>query len=385
MKTTGNHTGATYLEQRWVTNGSGNNSVGYKIDRVCLNCLTDPPTAANTTYVLQNWGYDGVLMDTDDVIYVWTNQPANHEMSIVLWPRSYADFDVYASASTSLPSPSNFQWSSTGGSNRSELIVIPSYPETRPIYIAIGSFSGEGAFRFYVNSHAPGYPQSIRVTTDWNPSETHKAIIRTLIKKMIQAVYYSTDGRHLIRYVDVYWNEGVSEPYINFSGLQSPNHCIGGQASWCSSGLGEHINLTSLNWCGNGCQPKLNPSCACVNTQAFNEGWAGNLAAHEVGHCYHGLPDEYSADYACGHSQMEDVIDTALNQVDYCTIVNGGKDVRPGKTGHYFAFNNWACVEYKYPSNPAYNTSHTPDAYFKTTNQAQGDAPFSQYIYIVEH
>jgi hypothetical protein len=379
-KRVGEASGAAYLEHRWTTDNSGNGT-GYEIDGLELNCRSAvPPPAENTTYVLRNWGYDGVLLDSGDVIWVWTVQPARAEMSILVWPTQETDFDLFVSVNSelSLPSPTEYTHSSSRRQAGSpEMVLLPSHSTDRNVFIAIGSHNGSGQFRFYANVHAAGYPENIRVITDWVPSPVHREIIKTQIRKMAQAVYFSTDGRHLLRRADVYWElpTDLPKPWIVWVNSPQMNQCF----------FGDHITFGSLNWCGNGCDLSADPDCTCVNTQSFNERWAGNLSSHEFAHCYYDLIDEYHENYSCGHSQMGNYDDVTLNMVDFCDINNGGLNPPPGFTGHAASENNWDELENRFPSTPAYPRQFTPDPFFATCDQDSGDQPFAGFVEIAEH
>ena len=77
--------------------------------------------------------------------------------------------------------------------------------------------------------------------------------------------------------------------------------------------------------------------------------------------------------------------DTFLNMVDFCDINNGGRNPPAGFTGHPAGDNNWDLLESRFPSSPAYPSAFTPDPFYRTCDQADGDEPFASYIEIVEH
>ncbi len=401
-KTTSGHTGATYLEHEWTANDADNDQ-GYKIDYLLLNCLSDPIQPANTTFVQRNRGYNGVLLGTDDVIWVWTVQPQGKEMSILLWPENPApgtDLDLFLSVdpAKTLPNPndpSSYTHLSAASGTIPELILLDA-PQSgdRNVYIAVGSWNGSSQFRFYANVHAPGHAQQLNVRTDFPPlNPQHMATIRNQLRMIAQAQYFATDGRHFIKRFDLYWTpmSNPPQPFINYSGVNgnSDPTCWSGpnvlNGEWCKIDF-RYINFTANSWCGNNCEPAANPLCSCEGSQVFNHEFAANVGAHELGHCFYGLPDEYNWFYACGHSTMR-FGGEGMNMVDYCDAINGGKNVPP--PWYYIAHpsnqNNWACIESNFPSEPAYPFEYTPDPFYDTCDQSDPLNPFERWVDIVEH
>jgi hypothetical protein len=351
-----------------------------------MQCLSNPPTPANTTFVHPNLAYDGYLLDTDDVVYVYTTQPANEEMSLLLWTLgTNADFDLYASTTDSLPVVTS-QYTSRQGGNRADLIVIPPSSTQRTIYIAIGSYSGSGQFRFYANAHAPGYPQTIYVVTDWLTSASHKSVIRNQLKKIQQVQYYATDGRHFIRDFEVHWNKPGSnqypKPILVWTGFAAAgNKCYPGDHVTFDPGFNSF-----QSWCNGLCYPATDSSCVCTNTQSYNEFFATSAGAapHEIGHCFYGLgTEEYWSQYGCGHSLMADRPND-FNMVDYCSTINGGTNPPSGRSSHDTYVDNWPIMEALHPSNPPFDTNYTPDPFWRTASQDDSDVPFSNYLTINE-
>jgi hypothetical protein len=415
VKTIGNHNGA-YFEYQWVTGTSSHtrNGSGYSIDGLRLSCVSTPSTVQNALFMMQNKPYDGALMGTGDVIYLWTVQPANQELLIIMWPialENNADIDIFASTSPSitLPSKTNnthesiYGIDSITGVTYPELIKIDSTTSDRNIYISVGSYEGKGHFRLYANAltsskPSSSYPEEFSIITDYNPSVADKFTIKRILLKMSQAIYWATDGRHLIKTWNVYWNPDPKPPYpyMIFTEDFTYNQC--GFTPWVPGSATKGV-YSATAWCG--CNRDAsqggNPSCTCTDNQEYNEAFAGGTGLHELGHCMYSFNDKYFdyptkiGKYMCGHSIMETCQAASYNNtVDYCDNNNGGHDINPPANppyweGHETVLSQWLWLEALYPSIPPKNTSHTPDAFYQTGQQGSWDIPFYNLITINEN
>lgn len=276
------------------------------------------------------------------------------------------------------------------------MILVPKWEGTgeRWIYIAIGSWSGEGQFRFYANVHSNGdtlseyaSSQAIGVTT-FPPTSGEKDLIRTQMKKITQAVYFATDGRHLIKNWLIDWDNRPGYPqcvdniYQVFGAVfcwskvhhTSDRCCFNGTGA-CGTG-GKFIEFNTKNWCG------CTVPCSCGMTDEEIQHWAGAGAVHEYGHCKYGIRDEYYPANNCVHSIMGGDI---RNNLDFCNIINGGVEPWPGTTAHLNSENNWDCLRNRMPNYIPYPSDTTPDAFYRITEQSTGDQPFDTIVTIVEY
>jgi len=389
-----------YLEWKWTT-GSDHTQEGYDINRIMIMCTGQNPPAQNNTWVMRNHPYDGYLLDTNDVIYLWTKQPAGYEMGFLLWPyldQGVQNFDLCVSTNHQLPSPSTGECSLLPAF-RPDMVVLPAWGQPgqgeRNVYIAIGSQEGSGQFRFYANVHTnelyPSMPAAAFVP--FPPTEAHKEQIRTQMRKISQAAYFATDGRHLIREWFVNWDYAIPGgpgiwlgPQFFWSPDNLPDECVECGCStpccdpdgWIRFSAG---TLADSGWCG--CDPRLVTCQACPNyLQWRNEEWAAEFAVHEMGHCIYGVDDEYlgcsgSGDH-CGHSIMgESNFSYEAQNNDFCDSSNGGKDPWGGCTsGHPVGDNNWDCIKSRLENYVGFPSQWTPDAFYQTAPQLWADAPF---------
>jgi hypothetical protein len=398
VKTT-NGSAGKHVNLGWITNNQWH-GLGFKVDKLHLWCA--PPTpVTNSQWIKRNHPHDGVLQDTGDVIYGWTKLPANRSMSVVVWPvevSAIADFDLFVSSTTSKPSNSNNQWgskksiSSATGKMIPEMVVIEPVGHDRNIYIAVGSYLGSGQFRLYANVHGKNFPSTVRVVTQFSPTQQQRTTMNNKLRKLVQAVYWGTDGRHLIRKFEIWnnmtdWPTGVTYPYLLFKGRAAANQCIGGAdgsiGEYCKLTSYGHISYSATEWCG--CEPEINVGCNCTRTsQNAAKNWAAMPALHEFGHCYYGLPDEKfdkPPPNVCGHTIMtyhqHPVRD---NNVDFCDHNNGGKNTFYGPDpGHPPYKNNWDCINKNYKPYVAYDHENTPDPFYAVTEIADSDEPFAKF------
>lgn len=369
---------------------------GFNIDEMWLFC-TDRGSPSSDHYINTNKPYEGFLLGDGDVIYVRANQLPNRELSILLWPDDENDdFDLYASPTYSLPTLSNATWTSRQVSGRADLIIIPPTSNMRTIYIAIGSYSGRGKFRFYVNKHDPNLQQTIYVTTNFNPTQTHKTHIKNMMYKFAQAAYFGTDGRHFVKEFKVKWN-GLNngnysppiKPFLFWAhGDNGANKCIHSPNGYpCSTGSADHITFEPRSWCG--CAPPnefvLGCSCSTSSqTQNYIHQWAARIAIHETGHCFYGIVrDHYHPNQSDGHSSMLSQPPISANLIDFCDDINGGWNPVPPNGAHPTTDpSDWDCLNNKLSDDRIGST--TPDPFYKTADITHNQ-PFATHINITEY
>jgi hypothetical protein len=359
-----------------------------------INCAQNSMTTNDFT-VNVNFPCDGYLFGTGDVIYVRAWQPANREMGVVLWPdNSSDDFDVFVNIDSGniRPTPYLYDYRGIEGTGKNELVIIPAASASRWVYIAIGSYSGTGQFRFYANIHESDYPQTIYTSTNFAPTADQKAQIRKLMRKLAQAVYFGTDGRHFISNFEMYWN--ATPPVDNYLRWQpdGPNHA--GGVSNCSGSTGYAI-YSPANWCS-GSAPHLSSPCTLTSDDDM-EFWAGDVGLHEFAHVYYKLDDEYHSTGNCGHTLMAARTNARKAYLatgpDFCAYHHGGKDPVSGTTGHSQLASNWMCIHSVYnhalfnvygsgpwPTLPEW----TPDRFYRTESHSSCGA-FCKRIIITEH
>jgi hypothetical protein len=399
---------------------------GYKIDGINLLChSTYPcssgtcpagkvcsggeciPTPINNMWISRNYPHDGYLLGTDDVIYVKTTQPAGYEMGLVLYPlNSNADFDIIASKTYPIPdySSGKYDWESRRTAGKGEMIVIPKWGNLgdgeRWIYIAIGSYGGSGShdgsgqFRFYANVHSTNsdvapynyytwYQGCAR--TDFATNPTEKNIVRRHLQNMSRAIYFATEGRHLLSEWTIKWqylHDYCIWPTVTFSKtFEEQSICKGADTDHpCGDGWGYRIDWRTSAWCN--CTPPQ--PCTCIDSQANSEKQGSDPGLHEYGHCVYGIADEYKGDDNCGHSIMNEGYWASLT--DFCTQRNGGYDPDPPDSWtHSNSENNWSCLENRMPAWVSFPHGWTPDAFYRTASSPFLNEDHDLFGPIVQH
>jgi len=288
---------------------------------------------------------------------------------------------VFASTNTPLPSsdPTKHQWSGTLGYGYGETVIIPSFTGTaeRTIYIAIGSWSGAGQFRFYANIHAKPINDYSRqegtARTNFNPTSDEKTQIKDLLRSESRAVYFGTDGRHLIKHWTIHWKSHDNFwPYPTqiFTKEHTGHSYCSGDGDFgfpCGTGGATHVLWNTGAWCE--CSPQ---PCTCVNDPLEIERQGVQTGAHELGHCIYGFMNEYESTGNCGHSMMQkghtpEKSPYFTNITDFCVWRNGGKDPEPQTAStHSQQDNNWDCLKQRLDNYIAFPTNWTPDPFYRT-------------------
>lgn len=229
---------------------------------------------------------DGLLLDTNDVVYFWQPVAGSTKRSnMALWgtPATGRDFDLYVRCNAM---PTYSAWDYRGFS--SDVYEFLTWQEpgscTSPgtWYIAVHSHNGSGQFSL-VRSHqwtATFNPQSRRVfmATDFNATSAELATISNTMSQAARILYGMTEGQILVERLYL-WNN------VNCANGCGGTHKRACDFCWKNAGSG----------CG-GWSPACGPN---MRTQV-------NLMAHELGHNQLHLPDEYTGfgNPNCGHSIM---------------------------------------------------------------------------------
>lgn len=291
----------SYLNFQWYTDSSVTKNSPL-IDKVRVKCSGDWPTTNSKGLVMPNRRQEGILIDTGDVMYFTSNQPAFHRMIITLDHLSTqvaADFDLYASPIQSMPEFSNAQWSSRTTSG-SESIVIEPTLFARNIYWGVHSYSGKGHFAYHVNLQPTGTPSDMTVCTPagFNISNADKPFFTDFLKESSLRFHSATQGNIWLRS----WNVVQS-----LSCTSNCNLCI----ELTDNPPDEKGKvICDMYGPGQGCTRVIGVRpCVWRNSQGYGLGTIGRAVAHEYGHTCFQLGDEYNytsppSKSWCGHSLM---------------------------------------------------------------------------------
>jgi len=203
-------TGASgYVDAEWISDGSIASSLPPNVQALAPQCKTTQNTIASNTIVLgPNTRVDGLLVKTDDVIYMSVTQPANRPMVIRQDTLSAGnDFDLFVSTITSVPDNSSWQW--RGYSSQSnEAVFIPANGSVRTLYIGVHSYSGSGQFALSADVVKSPVGAGICVTSD--PAQTAHVTLSTAKLDALRA-YLRSGAAYLYAYTNgIAWRDSYS-------------------------------------------------------------------------------------------------------------------------------------------------------------------------------
>lgn len=249
----------------------------------------------------------GVLLGNGDTIYgTIPIAPNNGKQSIALWGPSNADFDVYVRCNA-LPTVSVWDYRAYSADSQ-EVLILPrpgacTYPGTW--YVAISSYSGAGQFNIVTSPMFDSGVVSLRVGFNFNASATQLTNAATALSKTSRQFYGQTEGQILIKSYDI-WNDTGS----------SCSNCGGQICDVCFE------DEPGTGWCCSGNQ-------VTVQRNYFSD---PEGIAHEFGHRFLGVSDEYEGSggvWKCGHSNMAKPWG---DQNNFCVEMDHNKDSTPGST-----------------------------------------------------
>lgn len=298
------------FEFRFITNNTTTRT-GFRIEQVGICCNPASASSVPMVDVALNHREAGVLLQTGDVVYFRTpTVPSGsglnaQALSVVLRGvagNGPADFDLYARCGA-LPEENLYDFRSISG-DLDEFVRFPnpgSCPHPNFWYFAVVSYFGRGQFALYVQPQYQARAIAIRVGLKYSP-------LPEFIPKHIEAFamasrqfYGMTEGLFLINRVDIYPGAG------SFC-----ENCGGAPCDVCVS------------------QVPGSSSC-CIDGQISISGshrYDPEVIAHEYGHRWLDVPDEYSGNwvYGCGHSVMAFAFGSNNN---LCNDWNHGRDHHP--------------------------------------------------------
>lgn len=281
--------------------------------RVCCQS-TVPSGGSGSSYVRPYLRYQGALLGTNDVVYLYADNGqgefpscGNHKTLAVWSDTPGTDFDVYVRCNVR---PTETQWDYIGYSVGSqEFVHIPGGECTCPgsWNIAVHSYSGSGQFNLVWAEHYPSQHRNITAGTDFSASSSQMDVFENTLRGAARRFFGATEGTQMIARIDLCNNA-------------SCNNCGGSKCNLCFHNQNGTANspICGSSW---------------VDVYQTYHGYPAGIA-HEWGHKYFCAEDEYeegSGLHYCGHSIMNS--SPYLN--DFCYEYSAshsdhGKDRDPG-------------------------------------------------------
>ena len=285
---------------RWISDVSVANQTPPTIAQMGPRCRTNQTTNGVNGFIFSlQTRMDVLLLGTGDTVYGRITQPANQAIIIsmdLLNATAGADFDLYASTTTSLPDDSNFQWRGFSGF-ASEALFIPAAATSRTVNIGIHSFNGSGDVALDIAAPQINNPRFCITDAGLTNHVTLNATQQGQLRDHFQA-----GSAHLYSYSNGMLFRQTFTNNTTWSGsCTTTNGCdiciVNDAPNNVSFGSGVagfpcgHIDMHGGNW-----------------QAGIATGW---LFAHESGHACFGLPDQYqlppagdSSPRYCGHTTM---------------------------------------------------------------------------------
>jgi hypothetical protein len=267
-------------------------------------------SAINTITVSNQGMSEGLLLGTGDVIYAAVSQPANEPLLIsvnALATTAVADFDLFVSPTTSLPTLSNYAWKSSS-SSVDEFLTIPSTGSARTIFMSVYAFTGGGHFSLHVMNQgvSPATKHLIVCTSGFalnTGSSTYPVLVQMLQNTSLHMLAAS-HGNLWISGYDIY--QVPASPVTCASAtVPAADYCTSNSACQiCMNSASDIDGCTPGQSCG-GVSRIANIGCGqYADSTPLHIKYLGWTWNHELGHSQLGFADEYYDGPFCGHSIM---------------------------------------------------------------------------------
>lgn len=255
------------------------NSTGFTMDTATVQSCR-PPIVLDAAQLTPSRHNGGLLLGTSDTVYFQAAAAgAGKKLNVAMWSDvPGVDFDLFARCNAY---PTTDQWDYRGYSGDAQEFLSMDSSRCGPggtWYIAVNSYSGKGMFHLTSGVSFASQELTVRVTTEQNESAaTIDAIADTMLRGM-RVLYGMTEGGFLVNQIQV-CNKPVNGTCPGSPSVVFKRSCT---RSFASGGV---ISM---------CLPQ----------------WTDPLVvAHEAGHAYLALPDEYQdvnggSQAQCGHTMM---------------------------------------------------------------------------------
>jgi hypothetical protein len=267
---------------------------------VNASCVPNQTSAAYNNKGLElNKRYDGILLKSNDTIYVWAWQPANTPLLIVLDSKTTtADFDLYMSSTNYMPDDSNYDSRGYSSSPREAIDVPPVGWPGRALFIGIHSYgpTSPGSGQFSINVMAQDWGQRMALNVcpvQFTPTTDQRSKMSALLRAGAINLLAGSNGNQFINRFSILTSQASCAGSCDvcfYDSVPDPVHLSGGPLAGHVCGL---VHVPKSFW----------------DQPLTDSGRLGMF--HEWGHACYGLPDEYTgppsgdaSNTICGHSVM---------------------------------------------------------------------------------
>jgi hypothetical protein len=364
-------TGAPLVPFTWSVSAAGSNSFMSHPGRVRLyadqsitgtgfsvDYIDAASCSANNTTLTRNLGIGerttGLLLGTDDVVYMKFVMPPDGHGSVALWGdpnnASNTDIDLYMRCGA-LPTQSTYDFRSyRPGTSEFLHFTTTDCSSGNTWYVAAHAYNGKGVFNIMPSGHYSARHYDLHVGMAADSGTAVASSFNTYWRNAARGIYGATKGAEFIEYI---YNHTTKEPST------SDGRC-GNPLTPCAS-------MIDLDNTGGQSRSTANGATTlqCSNSRTKCVAYLGQQASvqdahHEWGHVWFRLPDEYSGipvKGQCGCSKMGKT--THLH--NFCMSTNHTYDPDPGAAS-YTGVNMWNIMNFT--SGISYRApATTPDAY----------------------
>jgi hypothetical protein len=301
------NTSASFGSVRDALNFEADYSVTYEgihLDQVqmCTSRTSIDPGIPNVLDLKRR--YHGVLLGTNDVVYLQFAGDTAHHQPVTLWDDAGSagnNFDLYERCGA-VPTPTVFD-ARANSSDSQEYIDVSGCNST--VYLAIHARSGSGVFSVVRGIHNPsGHTGTLRAGTAFNATAAQMATFNATLQQAARHFYGSTEGEQVVDRIDLYNSQTCTS-----------TSCGGGNCDICFA----DEDGTAYAGCEWG-----------VVVQRGYYG-TGEGVSHEFGHYQYCIGDEYvnvaaGSIWQCGHSNMANPWGDNNN---FCVDFDHGTDKNP--------------------------------------------------------
>jgi hypothetical protein len=314
------------------------------LDSAQFICQPTPQAAINNIAFGQPQNFsptfaEGLLIGAGDAMYFQVTQPANVPFSIALQAISaMTDIDLYVSTTTSTPDDSNFTFRGfTAQPN--EFLRIPAPAAARTLFIGVHVFAGGGGhFELHIMNQGSTTPIRPKVCTPGfalDPNSPRTATLIQSLQNTALRITAATRGNWVFGGFDIFQSNACTNHEFCSDCDSSCRICLMSPTEMDSCTTGQTHNLHNIRIANINCPAFDTPDNVRFN--AFR--WA-----HEFGHGFLGLGDEYypPGSAFCGHTLMND----PANSNFFCTVSQHCQDgmvaPNPGEPRCGSGKENWA-------------------------------------------
>ena len=306
MTNSGSAAGDPWLVDLNYVTDKANPSQGFTIDSATITSCATAPIPVQNIYDVAERRVIGILTGTDDTLYYSYPPPKVVPPGIQLGPQSLhialttapsltnTNFDIYLSCG-SVPTASSYMVAGVSPGSQEFIDVLLLTQCLSRWYIAVNSAQGAGAFELNV-VYGADQPVCVRFENG-SFTKAQEDSLRNQVLKSVGGVFGSTGGVVLMTPIQ----------FINDVNADCDNSIISNPGA--TNGF-RHVNLKAS--CGRSSTASQedygNAHSDLCTDYTLSGGTIGahRILAHEMGHLFWSLPDEYNDAHGaqCGHSMM---------------------------------------------------------------------------------